>query len=392
MGEVQVQLLSEGDVLSRPVRGKNGLVMLEAGTVLTEQYIRRLKGLGVSHVSLEARGGASVNDRSGTAAAAAIATVPEDSVQPEAAAAIAAERLKNNDDARKEACEIVVKLAMSEQATGRLAAGMMEDRFRRQFRGIVTEIVTQRAIAEELGVLLQTDRYLFDHSLQVALLSFVVGMAKSYDMASLYELTAGALLFDIGMTRLPASIVKSRTELTPTERARVRKHTITGYEILSGIPGMSAASARCALMHHERYRGNGYPFGLKHEDIPEYARIVGLADHYDALISPRHYRKPFTFGEAMEYLFAAGNYDFDLDLVQIFLRNVSMYPASVVVRLSNGQIGVVADVEHSLNHRPVVRIMREADGTKVAKPYEIDLLNYRDLVIVHAALEEYEKD
>nr|WP_238357720.1 HD domain-containing phosphohydrolase [Cohnella zeiphila] len=254
----------------------------------------------------------------------------------------------------------------------------------------MTEIVAQREIAEELGVLLQTDRFLFDHSLQVALLSCVVGLAKSYDMARLYDLTVGALLFDIGMTRLPPAIVKSKLQLTSLERKELKQHTVKGFEILSRLPGVSAASAKCALLHHERYRGSGYPFGVKHNDIPEYAQIVGLADMYDALISPRHHRKAFTFGEAMEYLFAAGNYDFDLDLVQVFLRNVSMYPVSLVVKLSSGQTGVVADVEHSMSHRPIIRIVREANGAKVQRPYEIDLRNYRDLVIVQAAMEEHE--
>mgnify|MGYP000947203660 CR=1 FL=1 len=385
MKELNVRELSAGDVLARPVRSRNGSVMLEAGTVLTERYIQRLVNLGIASAFVEERETAPepprpARNHAKTAAGGSPAWRDAD-----------AELLKNNDAARKEACELVVKLAMSEQATGRVAVGSMEDKFRRQFRTVVTEIVTQRPIAEELGVLLQTDRFLFDHSLQVALLSCVVGLAKNYDMAKLHDLIVGALLFDIGMTRLSPDIVKSKLPLTAAERAELKQHTVKGFEILSRLPGVSQASAKCALMHHERYRGNGYPFGVKHKDIPEYAQIVGMADMYDALISPRHHRQPFTLGEAMEYLFAAGNYDFDLELVQTFLRNVSMYPASLVVRLSSGQTGVVADVENAMNHRPVVRIVREANGEKVQQPYEIDLRNCRDLVIVHATKEEFQK-
>ncbi|WP_051318480.1 HD-GYP domain-containing protein [Cohnella thermotolerans] len=381
MREVNVEDLSNGDVLAMPVKGKNGLVMLEAGTVLTEHYIRRLRGLGVRTVMLEEREASVPSRREGAREGTAHPGMPVD-----------VERLKSNDAARKEACERAVKLAESDQTIGRVAVPMLEDRFRRQFRKVIVEIVTQRPLAEELGVLWQTDRLLFDHSLQVALFSCLVGLAKDYDEVKLYDLMVGAVLFDIGMTRLPSDLLKSKSRLTESERKLIKQHTVKGFEVLSHLPGVSAESAKCALLHHERYRGNGYPYGLKHPNIPEFAQIVGLADIYDALISPRHYRKPFEFGEAMEYLFAAGNYDFDLDLVQTFLRNVSMYPASLVVRLSNGQVGMVADVDHSLNFRPVVRIIREADGGKVQRPYEIDLKNYRDLVIVHAAMEEHEAD
>jgi HD-GYP domain-containing protein (c-di-GMP phosphodiesterase class II) len=126
---------------------------------------------------------------------------------------------------------------------------------------------------------------------------------------------------------------------------------------------------------------------LKADDTPEFAQIVGLADIYDALTSPRHYRKAFTPGEAVEYLFAAGNYDFDMSLIWVFLRNVFIFPVSSVIRLSSGQIGIVSEADGSLNHRPVVQIIREADGTPVARPYPVDLAVVRNLTIVGAAPE-----
>lgn len=373
--EVDVRDLEAGDVLAKSVQSHNGIVMLEKNTVLTENYIRRLKNLGVRTVALKEKEFALP-----VQSAFGFRDIPHSPPDME--------RMRNNDEARKQASLAAAKLAESEHAIGRVADSGLEERFRKEYRNVLLEIIMQRPIAEELGVLLQTDKFLFEHSLQVSLLSCLIGIAKNYDKSRLFELTTGALLFDIGMTRLPPGIVKATSELSDSERELMRQHTIKGYEVLSSIPDVSPAAARCALLHHERYRGTGYPFGLKNKDIPEYAQIVGVADIYDALISPRHYRKPYTLGEAMEYLFASGNYDFDLELVRLFVRNVSMFPVSVTVKLSSGQVGKVVDADNGLHYRPVVRILQEADGTRVTTPYEIDLRDRNDLVIVQASMKD----
>ncbi|MNP54699.1 hypothetical protein D3C76_1492760 [compost metagenome] len=120
---------------------------------------------------------------------------------------------------------------------------------------------------------------------------------------------------------------------------------------------------------------------MKHHEIDEYAQIVAIADTYHALISRRNYRLAYTPGEAIEYLLAAGDRYFSLDLIQTYLRNISIYPLSSVVKLSNGQLGIVSSLDSSLVHRPVVKIIREADGSNVRSPYEVDLMRKTDLVI-----------
>src|SRR5262249_3185187 len=118
---------------------------------------------------------------------------------------------------------------------------------------------------------------------------------------------------------------------------------------------------------------------------PEFAQIVGLADVYNALISPRHHRKPFAPAEATEYLFASGNYDFDLSLVQVFLRYLTVYPIGTVVKLSTGQIGVVLETAGRPMNRPVVQIFCESDGTVAKLPYILDLQELNHVVIAGKA-------
>ncbi|HEY8528145.1 MAG TPA: HD domain-containing phosphohydrolase [Paenibacillaceae bacterium] len=394
MKEMSVRDLAPGQVLARPVLGRKGLVMLEAGTVLTERYINKLKDLGIARVYIKDRHDEEERRKVDEKFSSKLGSVKRETgswpfpgegfrgmTWSDLGPLPDIDKMKENDRARKNACEEILRLPDSDRLMGHVALSQQEARFRRLFRDVLHDIVNNREIADELGVLRQTDRFLFQHSMHVTLYAGVVGLTLNYDTDRIYDLTVGALLFDIGMTRLPIRLIKTNRQLTESERSVLKRHTSEGYQILSQMKGVSIESAKCALFHHERYKGTGYPFGLKWNDIPEYARIVAIADVYDALVSPRHHRQAYTPSEAMEYLFASGNNEFGLDLVQHFIRHVAAYPVSSVIRLSSGQVGVVARIPRSLPHRPTVKIIQEADGRRVPVPYEIDLTKQKTLVI-----------
>ena len=371
--------LTPGTCLARPVTGRSGATMLETGTRLTEHYIDRLKKLGITSVFVQDCELSSTPSHTITKIPYASPGSRWDLLTPEQR-----ESKKNDERARVAACEHLIQLTHSDSELMHMAVPFKEEKQRRRIRNILQEVMNQRQLAEELGVLYQSGPFLFQHSLRVGLLSCVMGMANHYDSARLYELVVGGLLFDIGMTMIPQSLLSKKGLLNTDERVLIRQHTIEGYRILSSVNGVSLSSAKCALLHHERYRGEGYPFGLKADDTPEFSQIVGLADLYDALMSPRHYREAFTPGDAVEYLFAAGNYDFDIALVWLFLRNVFIFPVASLVQLSNGQVGVVSESNVARNHRPVVRIIREADGSAVLHPYELDLTRSNNVTITGA--------
>ncbi|MFC5700920.1 HD-GYP domain-containing protein [Cohnella faecalis] len=313
MREVYVSHLEPGDVLDKPVFARNGVVMLEEGTVLTEPYIQSLKRIGIDRVRLRSRkpGVAwpeDANDRSGE--------TESEYRLPDISA------LKSDVRAREDAVRLATAFADSDLGLGRMSMPFPVEVFRKQFREIVMGIVSQPAFAEELGVLYLTDRQLFEHSLQVALCSDIIGTIRNFDASRRYALTLGAMFSDIGMTRLPTELLKLPRELKDPERAIIKRHTTDGYRLLTRMKEMPAESAKCALLHHERYQGGGYPLALKNSDIPEYAQIVGLADVYNALLSPRHHRQPYAREEALEYLYAAGNWEFEAQLIRLFLNSV----------------------------------------------------------------------
>ena len=133
------------------------------------------------------------------------------------------------------------------------------------------------------------DEYTAGHSERVADLSYEIAKRYGKPMYDLKKIHYSALLHDIGKIGIPDSIINKKSRLDDSEYDIIRSHPMTGYEILSHIEDMEDV-ATGARWHHERYDGKGYPDGLKGEDIPEIARIIGTADAYDAMTSKRSYR------------------------------------------------------------------------------------------------------
>ncbi|RED57664.1 HD-GYP domain-containing protein [Cohnella lupini] len=372
---VGISELEIGDVLARPVQGNNGIVMLEAGTKLTEQYIHRLRALKIKFVHLTVPSATAGSER----VLKGRSSEENTWIRPDI------DKLKNDEYARREAVKLVAEFADRSLMLERIALPFPEGNFRERFRDILLEITSQPALAEELGVLMLTDRMLFEHALNVTLCSSVIGTAQKFDSAKLYELSVGAMFCDIGMTRLPTDFTKVNRELKENELTVLRQHTNEGYRVLKGMKEIPLASAQCALLHHERYSGSGYPMGVTNANIPEFAQIVGLSDVYNALGSPRHHRNAYGPSEAIEYLFASGNYDFEWDLIKSFLNLVVIYPVSTLVKLSNGQTASVMETASRPLQRPIVQVLREADDSVAIVPYLLDLQRHTNIVIVGKA-------
>lgn len=370
---VPTNQLTPGEVLAKPILSSSGIVLLDAGTVLTEAYIRRLRMLKVESVTLKISGADSRKYRQSSGKST---DASADWVLPDIA------RMKDNHASREEAVKALEQFAVKPQGLSQIKLPVPEEKFRAQFRSMLGDIAADRLFAEELSVMYQTDDLLFRQALQVTMCASVIGAVRDYDPDELFQLTLGSLFSDIGMTRLPVDLTKASRELTDAERMKVRAHTTEGYRILMAINGFPLESAKVALQHHERYHGGGYPLGLKRKEISEFAQIVGISDVFNALLSSRYHRKAYAIEEATEYLFAAGNYEFDLSLIHTYLQRLTVYPPGTHVIMNNGQTAYVVQSEGRPPLRPVVQIYREADGSTIASPYLVDLEQHPYLAIL----------
>lgn len=227
-----------------------------------------------------------------------------------------------------------------------------------------------------------TDLYLYQHSLNVCIYATMLGISEGYSSDDLTVLGLGALLHDIGKTKIPQNILLKPGKLLEPELQVMQKHTELGYKLLKDEPNIPLLSAHCALQHHERMDGSGYPRGIRGEDIHDFARWVSLIDSYDAMTSSRAYRPSLLPHQAMEVLYAGTGTLFEKRKVELFRDRVAIYPLGSTVTLDTGETGVVVDVNSQSPQRPVIRILEDADGQPLSAPYEIDLSKRLSLQIV----------
>ncbi|USG67317.1 HD-GYP domain-containing protein [Brevibacillus ruminantium] len=348
MRKVHIHSVKAGEIIAKTIFLENGNVLLGHGVALTDRYIQRLINMGIETLYIEDKDTEDI--------------IPEDSIR---------------DETRKQAVDAIYStmtgLMEKQTLQRRTSLPDLGQIFQKVFGDILSDLSSRRDILVNLCNLHTLDGYFFHHAVNVSVLAGIIGLAKGYNQQQLMELGIGALLFDIGMTQLPKELWNKKTELNEEERQRIRYHTEDGFNLLRTQYNISLLSAHCALQHHERYDGTGYPRQLKDKQIHEYAQIVAIADVFDALISPRPFRTGYSPSEATELLFAVGNSMFDLDLVKLFLQHVAVYPIASTVQLNTGHIGVVSEVNPLAVNRPIVRILREPDGSPVASPYELDL-------------------
>lgn len=227
-----------------------------------------------------------------------------------------------------------------------------------------------------------TDHYLYKHSLDVCIYALLVGMAQGFDQEELTALGLGAMLHDIGKTKIPLALLDKQGPLGADEAAVMRNHTDIGFRLLKDEPNIPLLSAHCALQHHERVDGSGYPRGLSGARIHDYAQWIGILDSFDAMTSYRVYREAALLPhQAMEQLFAGTGTLYDTTKVELFRDRVALYPLGLQVKLSSGEAGAVVDLNSGASHRPVVRILYDPDGRELTQPYEIDLSKRLNLVI-----------
>ena len=238
---------------------------------------------------------------------------------------------------------------------------------------IVEEIRESESMIVETINLSSYDNYTYTHSVNVDILSVILGVACGLRDDELRRLSQAALLHDIGKTCVPIEILNKPGKLTEEEFAEVKKHPQYGYNMLKDNYDVSSVTRNAILSHHENEDGSGYPRNLTSEHIHLFAKIIHIADVYDALTTKRVYKDAMNPADALEYLMGNAERMFDKELVTIFMDYIAPYPLGVQVELSTGQKGLVVKNNRKMLSRPIVRL----EGGAL-----VDLMEHLDITIV----------
>jgi len=211
-----------------------------------------------------------------------------------------------------------------------------------------------------------------------------VGTGLEYSREELIELGLAALLYDIGLFKIPEDITGKREKLTEYELNIIREHTRIGKDILSQFETEHPMLSRAAYEHHERENGRGYPQGLKGNEICEYARIIGLIDTFDAMTRDRPYKKALMQHLSIKELIGSKNSPFSSEIVKVFLGEISIFPVGSYVKLNNMSIGEVIAINKTYPMKPTVNLIFNGSGEKESGKVVIDLKKHPVLYITNA--------
>lgn len=210
-------------------------------------------------------------------------------------------------------------------------------------------------ILEMLHGIRDYDDITYVHCLNVSLICNIFAGWLKFSEEETRILTLGGLLHDIGKMLVPKEIITKNGKLTETEYEIVKSHAIKGYQVLKDQP-IDIRVKYAALMHHERSDGSGYPNGFKTDQIEDFAKIIAIADVYDAMTSNRLYRKAICPFDVVENFERDGFLKYDPKYLMIFMERIVQSYLHNIVRLNDGREGEVVMINKLSLSRPVVRV------------------------------------
>jgi HD-GYP domain-containing protein (c-di-GMP phosphodiesterase class II) len=250
---------------------------------------------------------------------------------------------------------------------------------------LLENVLSNKNLLLSLVDIKNKDNYTYAHSVNVAVISLVLGISLNLSKENLIYLCIGALIHDIGKSFIPKEILNKPGPLTTDEFEIMKKHSMHGYNFVEKFLNLNSSIKSVVLHHHERFDGLGYPNGCSGKQISYLARIVTIADVYDALTSDRPYKKAMCPNDALEYLMSNAGTLFDYDMVNTFCKVIVPFPQGTIVCLSNGDVGIVEKTIPNFPLRPVVKIVKSEHQNQIGS--KINLIDNLSIVISHIQYE-----
>ena len=223
--------------------------------------------------------------------------------------------------------------------------------------------------------------FLIRHGVNVAIYAVKIGKSLGWRKEKLVEIGLAGLLHDVGMALIPEEIIYKVGKLDRKELDFIRKNPDYGYEILQSPDSSYPYLAECAIQSHERTDGSGYPQGLKGVDIHEYARIIGIAEVYEALTHSRPYREKGSPFSAVKEIIRSEKNHFDKQYLKALLNTFSVFPIFSCVRLNSRAVGKVIETYPDYPLRPKLQILYNSRGRKLLSE---QIVNLPDNSLLHS--------
>jgi len=346
MIRLPIKKLKPGMIVAQSIYNRRGASYLVKGRPLTAEYIARLEKMKMPAVTVTS---SDPNFQM---------PPPEDIVQ---------------ENTRVHAIETVYNAFQTIEKDGSLDVAAIQS----VTDNLVLDIIERRHNLVQLTDIRLHDTYTFAHSVNVAILSAMLGVLKGYNQKDLQLLTMGAMLHDVGKIDTPHELLNKPGRLTDAEFDTIKQHPANGalriMEMQNRLPDASTL-ASIAAEHHEHIDGKGYPRGLRGGQIHRYAKLVAIADVYDALTSVRPYKKAYPPNVAHNIMVRLNRGQFDPETLDLFFNNVALYPVGTILKTIYGY-AIVSKIEFGHTSAPTVVVFANLEGKRIARPLTINLSN-----------------
>jgi HD-GYP domain-containing protein (c-di-GMP phosphodiesterase class II) len=346
---VEVSLI--GRVLDEDQFSRTGVLLLPKGTVLTGLHIYKLLRQNIHYVK-----------------------VREQTPPPVGSGEGIFQQLQSLDGDRETiACYLQAfegTKQLFERVTEESAPSL--DEFSRTFEPVVTQVLKDLGMFRSLYVLDGADSYTFRHSINVGILSALIARLIKWDEKKVAQMAMAGFLHDIGKMLVPKEILLKPGRLTPAEYETMKLHTVFGEQLIRRMEGGNEVFANCALYHHERLDGSGYPKQLKGDAIPLECQVIAVADTFDAICSDRVYKRRTSPFEAAQVLWSSAcDGLLNIEIVASFVYYIVMLYVGSKAVLNTGEEVEVVLVHRDEPMRPLVRLHEQF----------VDLRHNRNLTI-----------
>lgn len=357
MKEYQTKDLLPGMVTAIPVRTKRGQLIINPNVELTRTLISRLEFYGIASVQITENKQVATPMETPKDPAYFPAKSPVSAPSPVSDASYS-QKLKSSPEFQRFQVDFTLRSQdLKNCFDAYLSDGgtVNKEELLSKTISLVNPKQTTLDVFDMLHNMRQVNDSTYAHSLNVAIISRIIGKWLHFSNEELDTLTLAGLLHDIGKTKIPDEVLNKDVKLTDEEFQMIRNHPKYGYDILKSQP-LNSHIKKAALMHHERCDGSGYPMGLTMEEIDDYALIIAIADVYDAMTAARSYRAPLCPFEVIAEFEKDGLQKYKPKYILTFLENIANAYQNNRVMLSDGTSARIVLLNHRRLSKPLVQL------------------------------------
>ena len=401
MKKIPVASIEEGNIFTDPVYIEGNNLFVPAGVAVRKKDIARLKSWGIETVETigavitpkaeKAKTEAKPAEVKPAVKAEAPRSVPPSTKNAPAPASdehsiISLPEVQENKGAYRSYIDLIERLdKICEDITSNVSVEA------RSIDNITSRLV--QGVREQrnsfIGYILGGEIKGFEMAkslVNTAILSALTALELKMSNHRVMQVVTGALLHDVGMLRLPKEIIEKKGGLSAAELQRIQSHPLYAHKIVTKELLYAEDVGLIVLQHHERWDGEGYPRRLSGTAIDIGARIVSVADAFEAMVSKKPYRNSMMGYQAMKNLLSDNLRRFDPDVIKAFIQTMGIYPIGSIILLNNGALARVVEVQASAPLRPTIKILVDESGNifRHDEGDTIELLVEKSLFIARA--------